>query len=189
MKVICKKHLGVVALTWAGCFVLFLLAYVFVLGPQNSSKKKIAKKFLEAKQTYDSTVGAAKDEAKVQLSEELQDLQNTLQQFVIDVGDSANLTFDISQIANENRVTSFSINSKDRPESPMAPKYNHIGQRSIHVSFAAGFNQFAGFLNALERNQPVLFVDKLMITRSDQDNAGHQVNMDLAVFVRKQQDS
>lgn len=189
MKVICKKHLAVVALTWAGCFVLFLLAYVFILGPQSRSKKQIAKELLEAKQTYERTVTAAQDEAKAQLSEELQDLQNRLEQFVVDIGDSANLTFDISQIANENRVNSFGINSKDKAVSPLAPKFNHITERSIHVSFAAGFNQFATFLNTLERNRPVLFVDKFVITRSDRDNTGHQVNMDLAVFVKKQQDS
>jgi Tfp pilus assembly protein PilO len=189
MKAVYKKYFGVVALIWAGCFILFLLAYMFLLLPQKRSRKQIEKKFLEVKQTYNRTSGAAKDEVQAQLNRQIEDLRNRLEQFVIDSGESANLTFDISQIANENMVTSFSIRSKDRPGTLADSNYDHICEKQIRVSFTAGFSQFAGFLNALERNRPVLFVDKFMITRSEGDSSGHQVDMDLAVFAGKRQDS
>jgi Tfp pilus assembly protein PilO len=189
MKEIYKKYLAVAALVWTGCFVLLLLAYMSVLTPQKKSKKQIEKEFVEVKQTYDQTVTATNDETKTRLSKEVEDLQDQLKQFVIDHEDAANLTFDISQIASQKSVGSFSVKSRDSSGAPAAPNCSHIDQKQIHVSFTAGFNQFASFLNALERNRPVLFVDKFMITRSDQGSSGHQVEMDLAVFVRKRQDS
>jgi len=189
MKEIYKKYLAVVALVWTGCFVLLLLAYMSVLTPQKKSKKQLEKEFVEVKQTYDQTVTATKDETKTRLSKEVEDLQDQLKQFVIDYEDAADLTFDISQIASQISVSSFSINSRNDAGAPAMPNCDHISQKQIHVSFTAGFNKFASFLNALERNRPVLFVDKFMITRARDESSGHQVDMDLAVFVTKRQDS
>jgi type II secretory pathway component PulM len=189
MQAIYKKYVAVIALIWAGCFVLLFLAYILVLTPQKNSKKQIEERLSQAKQTYEQTVTAGKDETQVRLSKEIEDLRDKVKQFVIDPEDSANLTFDISQMASQMSVSSFSIRSRDDPGVPATPSPSHVGEKQIHLSFTAGFNQFAGFLNALERNRPVLFVDKFMITRSDKAGSGHQVDMDLAVFVSKGQDS
>jgi len=97
------------------------------------------------------------------------------------------LTFDISQIANEKKLDSFSIKGKDTSEKSTDFKY--LSENRIDVSFAAAFNQFATFLNALERHWPVIFVDSFKITRSRRAEPDHKVNMNLAVFVRKRQDS
>ena len=169
--------------------MLLFLTYILLLSPQIKSKKQIEMEFGQAKQTYDSTVTATNDEAKARLSEEIGNLQDRLKQFVIDYQDSANLTFDISQIASQMGVNSFSIKSRDSTGAPAMPNLNHISDKQIYVSFTAGFNQFASFLNAMERNRPVLFVDKFTITRADKNSSGHQVDMDLALFVRKRQDS
>jgi len=189
MKAIYKKHFTVLAPVWAGSFILLIVAHMLVLAPQKKSKKQIEKEFAEAKQTYDQTVTAAKDETKARLTQEIEGLQNRLKQFVIDYEDAADLTFDISQIASQISVSSFSINSRNDVGAPAMPNCDHISQKQIHVSFTAGFNQFASFLNALERNRPVLFVDKFMINRASDESSGHQVDMDLAVFVTKRQDS
>jgi hypothetical protein len=41
----------------------------------------------------------------------------------------------------------------------------------------------------LERHRPVLLVDKFTIIRSGQDDSVFRVSLNLAAFVRKQQDS
>jgi len=189
MKAFYKKHFTLLAPVWAGSFILLIVAHMLVLAPQKKSEKQIEKEFAEAKQTYDQTATAAKEETKARLSQEIEGLQSRLKQFVIDYEDAADLTFDISQIASQISVSSFSINSRNDVGAPAMPNCDHISQKQIHVSFTAGFNQFASFLNALERNQPVLFVDKFMITRAQDESSGHQVDMDLAVFVTKRQDS
>ena len=187
MKSIYRKYFTTAALIWAGCFVLFLLVYVFVLAPQRKSKKQIEKQLAERKQVYNSALKAAQEKTKIQLNEQIEHLRNGLKDFVIDFGDSANLTFDISQIASEKKVDSFSIRTGDDRGGQAIPECSYIRESHIDISFTGGFSQFATFLNALERHRPVVFVDKFAITRSDQGDSNHRVSMSLAIFVKKRQ--
>ena len=115
-----------------------------------------------------------------------------MKDFALDFEDSANLVFDIGQIAGEKKIDSFSIktkNNKDNRGRSAMPDYKYLCENHMDVSFTGNFNQFAAFLNALERHRPVVFVDTFNITRSEKNDSGNEVNMNLAVFVRKRQDS
>jgi len=183
-----RKYLMTAGLIWAACFVVFLLAYIFVLGPQKDYKKSIENKLLQRKQVYESALRAAQEETKIRLNKQIERLRNRLKDFVIDFEDAANLTFDISQIASEKKVDSFSIKSKDSRGFTAIPDCSHIFENHIDISFTGGFNQFATFLNALERHRPVLFIDKFKIIRSSQEDYSYKVGLNVAAFVRKQQD-
>ena len=188
MKAIYIKHLKTTGLMWAGCLVLFLLANILVLAPQRRNRKNIEKQLTDKKQIHSSALAAAQKKSKIRLSEQIEDLQDRLTDFVSGSDDSANLIFDISQIANEKKVDSFSIKARNKPGGSEIPNCEHICENHIDISFTSGFEQFATFLNALERYRPVVFVDKFTITRAEHDSSGHRVRMDLAVFVKKQQD-
>jgi Tfp pilus assembly protein PilO len=163
---------------------------MIALAPQQKSQKQVENQLAEIKQTYDSAAKASLEETKTRQKEEIKNLQNKLKDFTVDFEDSANLTFDISQIANEKKVGSFSIKMQEGIKGAAArTDLKHLQENQININFEGDFNQFASFLNALERNQPVVFVDNFKITRSQRDDSGHKVNMKLAVFVRKQQDS
>ncbi len=181
-----KKYLTTAGILWAACFVVFLLAYIVVLGPQKNLEKRIENKLTERKQVYESALRAARKETKIRLNEQIERLQSRMEDFVIDFENSANLTFDISQIANEKKVASFSIKSKDARGPSKKSEAKYIRENHIVISFIGGFNQFATFLNALERHRPVLFVDKFSITRSGQDDSAYQVSLNVAAFVKKQ---
>jgi len=188
MRSIYRKHLRTTALIWAGCCALFLLIYITALAPQKESSKWLETLYLVKKQAYESAQVAARDETKSELNKQIERLQDRLRDFVIDLENSVDLTFDISQLAKEKEVTSFSISSvkgKDGRTDSEIPGCEHIGESFIKVSFNAGFNHFASLLNALERHRPVLFVDKCKITCPEQGGSNHSVNMELAVFVRK----
>ena len=192
MKSIYRKHLTTVALIWAGCFVLLFFIYMLVLAPQKRSKRQSDKELSEKKQAYEAAVQAAQEGTKRKLNEQIERLQYSLKEFAIDFEDSANLIFDIRRIATDKEVGSFSIEPKDTRRVLRKSGLKHISESHIDISFTAGFNQFAALLNALERYRPVVFVDKFTITRSKDKKdveSGHRVDMSLAVFVRKRQDS
>ena len=189
MKAIYKKYLTKVALVWACCFLLPLLVYMFMLVPQKKNKKSIEKQLDEKKQIYDSALKTAKPETKIRLNEQVKQLQENLRNFVINFEDSADLTFDISQIASEKKVGDFSIKTKDKSSVTAIPNCNHICESHIDINFTADFNKFATLLNALERHWPVVFVDKFAITRSTQNDLNHPVIMNLTVFVKKKQET
>ena len=184
-----KKYLMTAGLIWAACFVVFLLVYILVLGPHKNNKNLIESKLAEKKQVYESALRAAQKETKIQLNEQIEHLQNRLKDFVADFEDSANLTFEISQIADEKKIASFSIKGKDNLVLSGEPDSKYISENHIVISFIGGFNQFATFLSALERHRPVLLVDKFSMTRSGQDDSVFRVSLNVAAFVRKQQET
>ncbi|MHC4323213.1 MAG: hypothetical protein ACYSUX_02955 [Planctomycetota bacterium] len=183
-----RQYLTRAAIAWAGCLVLFVLAFIFVLGPQKSGRKRLESALEEKKQHYDLAQKATQEQTKIRLNEEIGGLQETLEGFVVDFEDSDNLTFDIGRIASEEKVTSFSIKSNDKKGLSEIPDCNNICENHIDISFIAGFNQFATFVNALERNQPVLFVNEFTLSRSNKGQLTYQVSLDIAAFVRKQQE-
>ena len=182
-----RTYLIRTAIAWAACLVLFVLAYMFILGPQKKSRKAFESTLVEKKQIYEFAQKAAQEQTKIRLNEQIENLQDTIKDFVVDIEDSANLTFDIGRIANEEKVTSFSIRQNDKNSISEIPDCNSIRENHIDISFIAGFNQFATFVNALERHQPVLFVNEFSISRPRKDQSAYQVRLDVAAFVKKQQ--
>lgn len=180
-----KKYLTNTAAAWAVCLVLFLLVYMLVLRPQSITKKRLYQKLVEKKEACEVAQAAAQKSTQDQLHEQIRQLQERLGDFVIGFEDSANLTFDIGQIASEKKVGSFSVKSKDRRTSmPMADS-KLIAENHMDVSFIGGFQQFATFVNSLERHRPVLFVNEFRITRSTKGGSDYEAMLDVAAFVKK----
>ena len=182
-----RKYLTTAGSIWAGCLVVFLIVYVLILGPQRNYNKRVESELAEKKQVYEFAVKAAREETKIRLNEQIESLRSRLEDFVIDFEDSANLTFDISQIASEKKIVSFSIKNKDSKGIVAIPDCSYICENQININFTGGFNQFAAFLNALERHRPVIFVDKFMISRPQNDSS-YKVSLNVVALVKKQQD-
>lgn len=183
-----KKYFLVSGVIWAACLIVSIVAYVLVLGPQVQAGKRLESEFAEMKQTYEFAQNDAKEETKKRLHQQIEKLQNKLDLFVINSEDSANLSFDISQIAGEKKVTSLTVeNKKSNRAGPAVSDANNIAESYLSVSFIAGFQQFATFLNALERNKPVLFVKEFTVALSNQNDSAYQVKLDVMALVRKQQ--
>ena len=183
-----RKYLTRAAIAWAACLVLFVLAYIFILGPQKSGRRRLENTLTEKKELYEFAQRATQEQTKIRLNEQIEDIRDILKDFVVDFEDSANLTFDIGRIANEEKVASFSIKNNDKQGVSEIPDCNSICENHIDISFIAGFDQFATFVNALERHQPVLFVNEFTMTRSNKGLPTYQVSLDIAAFVKKQQD-
>ena len=191
MKPIHKKYLTTVSLIWSAFAVLFIIAYLFLLAPQRKAKKQIEQQLAEKEKIYNSAREMAQEETKIKLNEQVKSLQNTLKDFVIDFEDSANLTFDISQIANERNVDSLSIKTRDKQKRRTATKstLEYIQENHTDISFTASFNQFAALLNALERHRrPVIFVDNFSIMHSRKNITGNEAAMNISFFVKKRRD-
>ena len=170
----------------AGCLIVFALAYFFVIMPQNQSKRMLNKELEKKKQAYESAQKAAQEETQKKAIEEINSLRAKLDNFTIDFRNSSSLTFLINQIARENSLNSLNIINKNNPVATDAKKISQITENHYEISFQANFSQFASFLNNLERNEPVLFVNKFSIVRSDLENELCDIVMDIASFIRTQ---
>lgn len=183
-----REYILMMGLAWAACFVLFALAYFFVISPQLGVKARLARESAEKKQMCEVAINIAKEDSKKKLSDEVKGLKSKLSGYAVDSEESANLTLNIGRIAADKRVSSFAIKSVDQIMDAGQVESGYLQENYVEVTFKSGFNQFATFLNALERHQPVIFVNKFKVLRGGRDDKLNTVDMGISIFVRKQAD-
>jgi hypothetical protein len=186
MKLIHKRYLKTISLTWGASLGLFLLAYVVVLGPQGRAKSSALRNLVEQEQAYKAARKATEEQAQERLKEQLRHLSDKIEDFVVAFDKSANLTFDISRMANEREIESFNIKNEGEIDISVNDENRTVFENSIEVTFSASFNQFASLLNALERYKPVVFVDSFNISPPDINSGKPQISMNLVCLVRKE---
>ena len=184
MKSNIAKYIKLAALIWSCCFIVFLLVFLLVLSPLNRHRTQVESEFKKVKSDADSALLASEEETKIRLNEQIQDLNDTLGNFVIESENTSNLIYQISGISNEIELKAFQITPTGQNISTF-DNCKYISGQLYQVGFIASFNQFATFLNALERYRPVIFIDTFSITRSRQGENGHTVDMQLAILVLK----
>jgi len=182
-----KKYITTIGLIWAACSIVLFFCYVLALAPQGQEKIDVAQALASQMRAYDLAVKAADESVQARLNDQVADMRTKMTDFVIDFGESANITFDISETATEQGINSFSIKSPVGGYTSAGPGLDCISESRFDVNFKGSFRQFARFLNALERHEPVLFVDKFAITRSWQSAVGHDVKLNVSAIVSKQQ--
>ena len=184
MKSNIAKYIKLAALIWSCCFIVFLLVFLLVLSPLNRHRTQVESEFKKVKSDADSALLASEEETKIRLNQQIQDLNDTLGDFVIESENTSNLIYQISSISNEIGLKAFQITPTGQNMSAF-DNCKYISGQLYQVGFIASFNQFATFLNALERYRPVIFIDTFLITRSRQGENSHTVDMQLAILVLK----
>lgn len=180
-----KKYFTTVSMVWLGCAIILFFAYMLVVEPQRKQRKAMAEKLAKQIKAYENAQKANEKETQEKMAAELQTLKLKLKDYVVDFADSANLTFDISETASQQKIDAFSIKSQESRTTTKMTDFHCINEDYFDVSLVADFNKFAVFLNALERHDPTLLVDGFSIKRSDNMAAGHQAQLNLAVLVKR----
>jgi hypothetical protein len=180
-----RKYLKTMGLVWAGSSLLIVAAFVFLLMPQQKEKQRLIRESAEKQRIYDIALDASREETRKKLVSELESLKSKLNDYAVDYEDSVNMTLDISRIAADKQVTSFTVKTGDQMKSTSKQDMKNLRENRIDVSFNSDFRQFAYLLNILERHRPVVFVDNFKVARSTNDTYGsNRVNMGLSIFVR-----
>jgi Tfp pilus assembly protein PilO len=184
MKSYISKYIKVAAMVWSGCFIVFLLAYIFILSPLNKRKTYIEREFRKVKNNAEAALLASQEQTKIRLNKQIEQLNESLGDFVIEPGNISNLTYQISGISNKIGLNAFQVTPIGQNVS-IFDDCKYVSGQLYQVGFTASFNQFAAFLNALERYRPVIFIDTFSITRSHEGKTNHTVDMQLAILVAK----
>jgi len=180
-----RRYIKTGAVLWAACFVGFFLFYLIVLGPQENVRRQTEKRLAEMQRLAQAATDAAGEKNKARLMELVQEAEDTLHRFVAAERSTDSLTLDISQIPSRAVLNAFSISPGSSEQLMKMANCEHVFGKQLSVNFESSFNQFAAFLNALEMNRPVIFIDSFSIARSKEETSDQQVNMTLAVLVSK----
>jgi len=190
MKSDIKKRCTTVGLIWIASLIVWIASlivlgfvYMLFLEPQRERRKEIGARLSECKKIYAAALVAAQEQTQARLAKQVGALESRLDDFVVDFDDSA----DISATALKHNIESFSITSLKEGGGSADTGFKDVAISRFNVSFTAEFNQFAAFLNALERHRPTIIVEGFTIARSGVPGRGHGAKLDLAVLVRRRQ--
>jgi hypothetical protein len=184
-----RKYILAMGIVWAASLVLFALVYYVVIAPQLKIKNQVLKDSTEKRQKFEAALNAAQEDNKKKLAGEVEALKTKLSDYVSEYEESANLTFSISRIAADKQVSDFTVKTSEQSKVQDSAAAKNMQESRVEIAFASDFLQFASFINALERHQPVIFVDRFKVSRGDQSGTPNKVDMTLSYFVRKKQDS
>lgn len=174
----------IIGLLWALIVLGFAGLYVAVFVPQKMEMAKVCDELDKVKAECERAKKIA-DERNVQKqTEELEALKERLREFAVDYEAVSDVTLAVSSLAKSQNVGSFSIRSGGGEINIELPNCDYIWENRFEVSFEGNFLQFAMLLNALERSEPVVFIDEFSISRARED-VKNPVEMNLAVLVRR----
>ncbi len=173
-------YCAIAASVVAVCIMVFV--GVFALGPQRKAIRAVDDRIEEVEHALVSLKTNGYSSEVIALKQELSSAQKNLSRYVVSPEQASDLTVDIGKIAKQAGVQD--LHSTNRMQGSYGPinECRHIREGRIQIKFKSSFSQFARFINLLEYNQPVIFVDYFNIKRSTSNNNRHDVDMVLTFF-------
>ena len=182
-----KKYIISAASVCLGGLALLGLLHSFVVGPRVVLADELENQISAKKAEYKTVTEIANSSAKEALERKFKTVSDRFDSFVTKHGEVGSLALHIKQIAGEVGVKDFSSKNKTINSYEKISGCKEIEEGRILVNFKGSFVQFAEFVNKLERNKPVVFVDTFTVTRSIEAGSKHSFSMVLIFFVKKKQ--
>jgi hypothetical protein len=163
--------------------VATVLVAVFVLHPQKKAIAEIDKSIDEVEQAIiaSKTGGPGSDEER--FAAQLAAARKKVSGYVVGPEQALDFALYISLLAKRAGVVDFSSTHRMQDSYGPIDECDHIVEGRMQIKYTASYDQFARFVNSLERNHPVIFIDNFTIRRSGKGKSGHSVDMVLTFFV------
>ena len=174
------------AVVWAVGMVICGITYLFVLKPQQNEMNKIVKEIQQKQLEHQQLLEADKPEEKVKILKHLAQVDEQLNQFVLNIEERGNVTLLLSDAASKSGVEGFSSESMSQGGREFIKIANcpTVGENYYEVSFTGNYLATSQFINQIEKNSPILYIDNLKITTSANQDEAPQVTMALTALVR-----
>lgn len=178
-----NKRIKPILTVWVGALAVLVAAFLIFLMPQEKAKAQLARQLNEKEEAIARARETVSEKTHEKLENEIQGLEDTMDDFIMNQTSSANLAFEISRISKNLKINAFSLTNTDREGFAQVAGSSDILAKPVNLSFSTSFNTFAAFLNALERCRPAIFADTFRITNVPSGTGGRQVDMKLLVLV------
>ena len=184
-----EKYIIKLVLLWLGSCVFPALFYVAVVLPQRDELRHTNRILAQKEEQYGRFSDSQEAQTRAKIDEKLKKRRGHYDDFIAAYGDSGSLVFAVSEIASEQEITSFSARQLANEPMTGKVKYEQIKENRINVTFESDFAAFARFVNTLERQRPIVFVDRFTVSKQQDEDARLKASMELAVFAMKERDA
>jgi hypothetical protein len=165
-----KKYGLSVGGTWGVWLLLMAITYFLVIGPQDILMARLSKEFAFSNEEYNLAQSAGKQDVKNRMEQKLQTVLQKTAYFIIPQDNAAELILQISQLAAKQQLQEFATKAANVGFSSGTEDTSQINQAWLELDFKGSFSQMASFLNSLERNDPVVFIENIEMRRNTQAN-------------------
>ena len=177
-----KKTIYLACATCIAAVCVMAAIGIFALGPQHKAISNIEAMIHDIEAELSDIDTNRQDNENI-FRRELSSAHQTLSRFVVSSEQAADLAIDIGKMAKQAGVQDLSSTNRMPDSYGPINECRHILEGRIQMKFKSSFTQFAKFINLLERNKPVIFVDTFKIARAANANEGNQAEMVLTFFV------
>jgi hypothetical protein len=179
------KYAIMVLSAWAVSAAMIGGGYVLFYQPQKGELTQVQKQFSESQTELEKAQLAAQDQTKEKMKQRCEETSRLISEFSTKPDKMTELVFQVGQIANDLRLAEFSSKNEKRKDLSTVEKSQTLEEGWLNVEFFATFNQFAEFINRLERHCPAVFVEEVSFRRGTQKTKGHAASLRLSFLAEK----
>ncbi len=183
---ISKKYITITATYCVVSLLLLGSAAFLLMVPESRSLDALTQDLEKIQQKHHSITETGSPQSKEDTIKHLEDVTRQLDDFVVDSEAAAKLTFSIRQIAADLKLNNFSSKRMESQSTEIDKELKNLGQIWIEVKFESSFNQFAKFVNQLERHYPVIFVEQFSLLRLQNEPKKASVKMGITFLTQNQ---
>lgn len=177
------------AAAWAGSALLLAVWMFGFYLPQHHKLMQLHQRYREIKQEASLAQKAASEQTHQELEQQVSKADAQLNAFTIPSDQVGSLVFGIGRMAGQLNLAGFSSKSVNVQATEKTDTKMLISEAWLSVAFQGSYEQFARFMNQLERNHPAVFVEKIGIQRNNKGVPACTFQMDLSILISAGQES
>lgn len=174
-----------VAAAWAIMLVVVAAGTLWLSPSHKTAIQQAQQELLEMQDRLAFARSAQKETTKQRMRDRLAEAENSINAFSCTTASESALIFQIGQTANALQLQKFSSRFPDSLPEQTLDKTERIGEGWLTVEFVADYLKTAAFINSLERNTPVLFVESIQLTPADSEPGLAAVRINISYLIRK----
>jgi Tfp pilus assembly protein PilO len=183
-KIKFTKYMIITTAVWGICAVFIGLGYVVYYQPRKAELAQLEIRFSESQSQLEQARVAAQDESKEKLQQRWEQSHRLINSFLAQEETVTGVVFEIGQIANELRLAEFSSKNQSQASHSTVEDCKSLSEAWLNVEFQASFGQFSEFINRLERNCPVIFIEEVTLRRGTGSAKGHPATLKLSFLAK-----
>ena len=184
-----SKYAIITLATWGVSAVVVGAGYFVCYSPQKIELARLQNQCAASQTELEQARLAGQDPTKEKMKLRCEETARLISAFSTERDKMTELVFQVGQIANDLHLKEFSSKNENRKNQSTVTKSKTLDEGWLNVEFFATFNQFAEFINQLERHCPAVFVEEVSFRRATSDNKGHTASLKLSFLAEKETDN
>ena len=176
------RSLVVLGAAWAICLAALAVFHFAVVSPQAQALAAGRAQAVAKAQRFSLLRDAKSARGQQRLKEQQEEIERRYTDFVFTSEQMNELDFRIRAIAEKNGIREFSARHLGTVSKIGTTELKRIAQRDLVLSMTSGFPEFLHFLNELERNQPIVFIDQFTLQNTAGKQAGLNCSLDCSIL-------